>query len=396
MNVTIPMMCGVLALGTPALAQDLPDFNALAQQLNEQVREEIRAMQQSGIFDHGQKALDSVLESLQVERDKGSKQRDKLAREVDKLQRRGAATGPEYTDNFSRTVRLGRTGTFELSNVAGDVTITGGSGDDVRIQAVKRVRRVNESEAKTLLAEIEIRVSERPGMVVVETEQSRRRRDVAAAVDFTIAVPSGASVAVRSVSGVLRVSNVRGELRAESVSGDVNLSSVGRLRTVKSVSGDLEVSDVDGEDVVASSVSGDVMLRNLKARSLDLQTVSGDMRFADLQTDRVTLKTISGDIDFGGRLARGGRYDFQSHSGDVRITPTGNPAFDLEASTFSGDVHSDFALTLRGATVDQGNGFNAGPGRGPRLNRTIRGSIGDGGALISIRSFSGDVVIVKR
>ena len=36
--------------------------------------------------------------------------------------------GPEYTENFSRTARLGRNGSFDLQNVAGDISVTGGGG----------------------------------------------------------------------------------------------------------------------------------------------------------------------------------------------------------------------------------------------------------------------------
>jgi DUF4097 and DUF4098 domain-containing protein YvlB len=163
------------------------------------------------------------------------------------------------------------------------------------------------------------------------------------------------------------------------------------VRALKSLSGNIELSDVDGDDIAANTASGSLTARNVKARSLEFESVSGDMRFSDTQSDRVTLKTISGNIEYGGRLVRSGRYDMTSHSGNVRIAPIGNVAFDLEASTFSGDVRSDFPLTLRGGGI--GTPFTD---RGPRLNRTIRGSIGDGGALLSIRSFSGNVVIVKR
>jgi len=235
-------------------------------------------------------------------------------------------------------------------------------------------------------------VIERTGLVEVRTELPSRR-NVVAAVDYTIALPSGANVDVKTVSGTVRVSSVRGELRAESISGDVTAASVTRVRALKSLSGNIEVNDAEGDEIAANTASGMVKAHNVKARSLEFESVSGDLRFTEAQCDRVMLKTISGNIEYGGRLARSGRYEMTSHSGDVRIVPIGTIAFDLEASTFSGDVRSDFPLTLRGAGRGVGNGF--GP-RGPQFNRTIRGSIGEGGALLSIRSFSGNVVIVKR
>ncbi len=384
-------ICGVLAAYTPAAAQNVHIDLDLGE-LHRQLAAEFELALQNTDGERQRREAERQREAVEAQRREAERQRQafEAQRRVFEQQRRGAFGGSEYTENFARTVRLGRTGMFELSNIAGDITITGGGGEDVRVQAVKRVRRQNENDARALLRDVDIQVTERSGLVEVRTELPSRR-DVAAAVDYTIALPSGASVGVRTVSGNVRVSNVKGELRAESISGDVNASAIGRLRAMKSVSGNIDISDADAEDIVANTVNGDVIVRNLKARSMDLESVSGNLRFSDTQCDRVSLKTISGDIDYAGRLARSGRYEMQSHSGDVRITPIGNAAFDLEANTFSGDVRSDFPLTLRGAV---GNNLTAGPG--PRFNRTVRGTLGDGGAMLSIRSFSGDIAIVKR
>jgi DUF4097 and DUF4098 domain-containing protein YvlB len=301
---------------------------------------------------------------------------------------RGFARGPEYTETFSRTVRLGRTGTFDLQNVSGDITVTGGGGDDVRLEATKRVRHPNETEARAILSEIEIQVQERSGRVDVRTEYPRRRT-WSGGVDFTVSVPRDASVALHTVSGTLKVTNVNGELRAESVSGDIIASSTKKLRTAKTVSGDVEISDAEADEFSASSVSGDVIVNRLKASGFDAQTVSADMRLTDVDVDHASLRSVSGDIEYVGRLRRNGRYQFQSHSGDVRVTPMDAKGFSIEASTFSGDVRSDYALTLQGGVP--GNSLVP-AGR----NRSVRGSFGDAGATLVLQSFSGDIVIVKR
>src|SRR4030095_16969659 len=47
-------------------------------------------------------------------------------RDAERRRRDEARRGPEVTENFSRTVRLGRDGTFSLDNVAGDLAGPGG------------------------------------------------------------------------------------------------------------------------------------------------------------------------------------------------------------------------------------------------------------------------------
>src|SRR2546430_13412166 len=52
----------------------------------------------------------------------------------------GRSRGPEQTEQFSRKVKIGRDGRVSVSNIAGDITVTGGGGDEVSIEATKRTR----------------------------------------------------------------------------------------------------------------------------------------------------------------------------------------------------------------------------------------------------------------
>jgi DUF4097 and DUF4098 domain-containing protein YvlB len=309
------------------------------------------------------------------------------AREAERRRRQEARQGPEYTDQISRTAKLGRNGIFDLQNLSGDIVVTGGGGSDVRIEATKRVRHPNESEARALLNAIEVRIDERNGNVDVRTDYPRRG-NWSGSVDYTVSLPRDANVVLRSISGNIRVSNLNGDLRAESTSGDVVATAVRRIRQAKTISGDLEITDSDGDDVSGSTISGTVMARGLKARSIDLQSVSGDVRMTDVESDRTFVRSISGGIEFSGRLARTGRYEFQTHSGDVRMSPVGSSGFSIEASTFSGDLRSDYPLTLQGNPPNISN-------RG-RSNRSVRATFGDGAAVLTVQSFSGNVTIIKR
>jgi hypothetical protein len=80
-----------------------------------------------------------------------------------------------------------------------------------------------------------------------------------------------------------------------------------------------------------------------------------------------------------------------AHSGTIRLAVSETSGFELEATTFNGDVRSDFPITLRPGIEHQ-----TGSGRRNRLNRSIRGSFGDASAIVSLQSFSGDIVIMKR
>ncbi len=313
--------------------------------------------------------------------------------------------GPEVTERWTRTLKLARGGTFDLANLAGDITITGGGGDEVRIDAVKRARGRDDADARAQLERIEIEIIELSNRIEVRTmAPGLRPRNAYGSVDFTIALPQDANVAVRNVSGNIQVSRVRGELRAQTVSGNVTMTDTPKLSVLRSVSGDITLNNGASETALnVNTVSGSLIVKGLKSRSLDVGSVSGDVLLDRIESERVNTRSVSGNVRYGGALARNGRYEFSSHSGDILLELTSDTGFDVEASTFNGDVRSDYALTLRGSddTIARRTprGRLAAPGRPggrPGRGRTLRGSFGDGSASVELQSFSGAIAITKR
>ncbi|HEV8394477.1 MAG TPA: DUF4097 family beta strand repeat-containing protein [Vicinamibacterales bacterium] len=331
------------------------------------------------------------------------RQRQELLRRA----RQDARRGPMASAPFTALAKIGRQGSFTLFNLAGNVTITASGGTDVRIDAVKRVWDRTEGDAKGRLSEIEIEVSERQGAVDVRTVVQRPRRPDAE-VDFTIAVPAEASVSVRTGSGDVTVTGIRGELRVEAVGGGIKATSVGQVRLLRTLAGAITLENADGTDMTVSTLGGTVTIRQLKARSADIRTVAGDLIISDSDAERVIAQSLNGRVELAGRLARTGRYSLQSQSGEVRLIPADGD-FELEAATVNGSLRSDFPITAddrreltgprgRGAALGHGTGrAGRGLGRSDRGNaRLLRGLSGNGGPLVTLRSFSGDITITKR
>jgi DUF4097 and DUF4098 domain-containing protein YvlB len=211
------------------------------------------------------------------------------------------------------------------------------------------------------------------------------RRNMNVSVAYTIAAPAGTRLTINSISGSIRVTDIKGDLTLNTISGGVRIANGGRIATAKSVSGDVEITDtqIDGA-LEAQSISGSVMLRKVSARRVDLGSVSGSVVIQDVQSERVAAHSISGNVEFGGALAKNGRYELTSHSGNVRISVSGGTGFELEADSFSGSVRSDLAMTLAGNDRIEGR------------RRALRGVYGDGSAVLNVTTFSGSIVISKR
>jgi len=302
-------------------------------------------------------------------------------------QRRALRQGQEVTESVSRTVRIGGDGSLDLRNIAGRVAVTGVNGDDVRIDAVKRVWHQNAEQARALLKELELEITEGAERVSVRTRYPQRQ-SYDAEVDYTISVPQNARVMLRAVSGDVMVSNVRGELTAEAMNGSVTASSVGDVRLLRSVSGAVSVDGAAGPELTASTIGGAITVRRVKARMMDLRSVGGTVQVTDSEADRVIMRALTGDVEFSGRISRNGRYDIQSRSGNVVVAPAGSDGFDVDAAARSGEFRSDFPLTLRGRA--------SGDGRGNQRVRLVRGTFGDGGGLLTLRSYSGGITIERR
>lgn len=288
----------------------------------------------------------------------------------------------ELTEPFTRTVPMSRSGTLALLNQAGDVVISGGGGAEVTVDAVKRVRLGASAQARTDLLGITIAVSETGGGVEIRTEIPEHIRRTAR-VDLVVTLPDTASVTVRTEQGNLQVTGVRGELRASAVFGNITAASVGNLREARTVSGDVDMTDVEGEDLTAGALKGNVVGRNLKVARIDVDVPIGDIRLANVESDDMYLRSVNGNVDYRGAVARGGRYQLQSHTGDVSLTPAGDAGFELEAHTFNGEIRSDFPtqdVTPASATVD---------------DATLRLRVGDGNASVQLRSVDGNIAITK-
>lgn len=233
----------------------------------------------------------------------------------------------------SGTIRAHDTGPAMVSATSGDVTLTGASGN---------------SDAHSS-----------SGNVTLE----RVRGDVLAS----------------SSSGNVRVFDVTGNARLKSMSGEVIADKITGSITASSISGGVRLTG-GTESIEAHSTSDDVVIRGATGR-IDAGSVSGNVRMYDVVSSEVDAGSTSGDIEYYGSLNDGGSYTFESLSGNVKIAvPPQNCGFNLSASTFSGEIDTDFEIKVTGLRSSGGN-------------RRLEGVSGKGCARLKAKSFSGNVTI---
>jgi DUF4097 and DUF4098 domain-containing protein YvlB len=281
------------------------------------------------------------------------------------------AKGQTYLERaqIDTTVRLDRGGSVDLSLISGRIRVTGWDRSDVKVSATidRGTLRFSATSARVSLT-----VDDND-----DDGRNRRHHNVGDA-RYEVSVPRGTRLILEAVSGDVTASGSQGEIEASSVSGDVDVTNGVRDVTAESVSGSVHAAQING-DLNAQSVSGDVRVETVSG-AVEASTVSGNIRLVGVQSKDVRSETVSGNIGYSGSIDAGGRYDFESHSGTVRLNiPRGSGAtFNVE--TFSGDIQADFPVTVQSGTRGRRNG---------RMEFTI----GDGKARVTAQTFSGSIVI---
>ena len=208
------------------------------------------------------------------------------------------AAAQRDTETIDRTVPMPAGGTLRLKTFSGRVKITGGSGDQVVVHAVRRA-------SPERLAEIKLEITTSGSTVEIDANHRlvERRNDNVVETDFEITVPARTRLDIKTFSAPVTVIGVNANQNIDGFSSDVTIES--------SEWG-------DGTDLDVNTFSGNVRLRlPASARgTLDFNSFSG--RFdSDLP---VTLSTSS-RRNFRGTLNGGGNGDFRlkTFSGDVSI-----------------------------------------------------------------------------
>jgi len=235
---------------------------------------------------------------------------------------------------------------------------------EVRLHAVDgetvRVRDVNGRDLNDMFA-IEVATGSLSlkagrGLEIVVGPRSMRRGRGRHSPELAIDVPRHATLVLEASSGDVEADGLLGDQRYRTASGDVVLRAVSGRIAIEVVSGDVVVSATGEAQVSARSVSGDVEIRAATLSALQVTTTSGDMNVA-------------------GRLDGAGPFTIETVSGDGLLAPAGD--VQMEMTSLTGDLTSE----LEGRQVTE------------RGRHSL--AIGTTGPLVTFRSMSGDLQVVR-
>jgi hypothetical protein len=246
-----------------------------------------------------------------------------------------------------------RAGKVRVHNPNGRTAVYGEDRDDVTLRAVKVARAECTESAEKFLDQIEIRAEQVDGVLEVEVEIPQRWKRLGLA-NLELRLPRKLSVELVSSNGRLDVEGLHGKVRARSSNGSAILRDiVGDVRVATS-NAKVLCSRTVGR-LVARSSNGKIELDD-HTGSVDASTSNGPIRVSlhEVGDDGVNLATSNGRIV----LALPEVVDCEV---DVRVD--------------NGTIRNDRQLCK---CTREGNG-------------RILGRLGDGGALVKLRTSNGSI-----
>ena len=269
---------------------------------------------------------------------------------------------PAMTQVLDTTFRMERGGLLDLELVSGRVTVTGTTGNLVRVKA-----QAEEGE-------IVVRTS--PTLASIEVEYDRGPRGQ---VHYEVSVPAGIRVDIEALSANLTITDVGADVNASTMSGNVEVRNIAGRAKIEAVSGHIRASGMRG-GIRVEATSGLVTIADADGEVI-VDNTSGNITLTDIRSRLVRAETVSGSVRFQGAIEPTGRYDFASHSGSIRLELPPATGAQLALSTHFGSISSDFPITL--------------DPRARSSEKRLEFRLGNGGARVTAETFNGSIAITR-
>jgi DUF4097 and DUF4098 domain-containing protein YvlB len=346
-----------IVLAAAALALAVPAPGSAQSTAEERERERARIEREKERAEEArQRKLDQQERDREREQERRDRDRERADRERERERERRQR---EMAGSLDTKVAFDARGIVTVTCPQGSVIVTGSDRNEIKVRA----RTENGA----------IRFTSNGTRATLEPASGRGCNDGR----FEITVPVGSKVSARSWSGSVSVKGVHGDLETRTQSADVDIRDAGRI-DVESLSGDVTIQVVNGESMI-HTVSGDIQLGAVRG-DVEIETVSGDIDLRDVVAKQIRTHTTSGDVDFSGQILADGRYEYSTHSGEIRLALPADVGAQLNVSTYNGGIESDFPITLKTGEHD---------------NKRLSFTLGQGNARITAETFSGDITLTS-
>jgi hypothetical protein len=237
--------------------------------------------------------------------------------------------GGKAEETWSRTYKVAPAGRFELINVNGRITAEPTDGAEVVVEGRKSVKARTDEAAKDLLSKLEIREEVGDTTVRVESRPPRISGFNNHQIEWTVKVPKGVIVDLRTVNGGVRLNDLANEIHAKTTNGGI------------------KGENIDASLIEASAVNGGVEI-NLgtaldASDTIELETVNGGVQLGLTSDSKATIaaRCVNGGVNVDDlEIAKDGDPDANDYERRRRLNGTMNGGgAKVNLNTTNGGIH---------------------------------------------------------
>lgn len=244
----------------------------------------------------------------------------------------GVASG-KAQETWTRTYQLAPGSRLELINTNGRISAEPATGDSVEVTGLRTAKASTDEAAKELLTKVEMREEVGGSSVRIEVRHPRLSGMSGHSVEWTIKVPKGVNVDLRTVNGGVKLTGLQGDILAKTTNGGVTGKGIlSQNVQANAVNGGIEIEfgaplAADGK-VEFETVNGgvEIGLPSESKATISARCVNGGVRVTDLDvkkdegiSERESRRRLDGTLNGGGA-----RVNLNTVNGGVRIARTGS------------------------------------------------------------------------
>jgi hypothetical protein len=268
--------------------------------------------------------------------------------------------------------RLQVTGTPNLTVRTFDGTLEFRSWDQPEIVIDIERRAATEADAR----DIRIDVTDNDGDILIEAKHPNRRGFLehmgpSPRVRMIVAVPRQLNLEARTGDGAIMARDLDGRIELSTGDGSVRLQGIRGRMTIRTGDGAITASELQGS-VTVSTGDGSVML---SGRLDDLSARTGD---GAIDVNVLPGSTMRGD------------WNVSTGDGGVKILLPPDFNADIQATT------GDGGIATTGVTLASSSRPDDQERQRERRRRELRGRVGSGGEMLTVRTGDGSVDIHVR
>jgi hypothetical protein len=242
-------------------------------------------------------------------------------------------SGGKAQDTWTRTYTLADNGRLELINVNGRITAEPATDGKISVEGRRSAKGSTDEAAKENLAKLEIREEVSGERIRVEARPPRLSGFGGHEIEWTVKVPKGVVVDLRTVNGGVRINGLQGEVHAKTTNGGVKgVNITANILEATSVNGGIEIEFGAALEATAvvdlETVNGGIELglTSESRASIVARAVNGGVSVTDLPVEKQeqsssfeSKRRLEGTMNGGGA-----KVTASTTNGGVRILRAGN------------------------------------------------------------------------